>query len=173
LGEKEVSISILIGQRRSFTWEAQTQTDAIRKVYHRAVAIPLMDVEQIWREYDGFENKLNKMTVSTVKVVLPRMRRDSRITTTIFDLNSSRRSVLLPAQPLRAIGTILVCVICLMNCDGHKTCVTRIRPKKTNRSIALANQHRTKTFLPIFLVSTCPSRSCRPRNSLPSVLRST
>lgn len=54
LGEKETSS----------TWETSQQTDAIRKAYHQAVVIPLNDVEVIWREYDAFENKLNKATVS-------------------------------------------------------------------------------------------------------------
>ena len=37
--------------------------DALRKVYHRAVQIPLENVEAIWRELDAFENGLNKITV--------------------------------------------------------------------------------------------------------------
>jgi hypothetical protein len=46
------------------SWEVQQQQDAIRSVYQRAVVIPLANVEQLWREYDQFENKLNKVTVS-------------------------------------------------------------------------------------------------------------
>lgn len=41
----------------------------MRKVYHRAVVIPLNDVEQLWREYDQFENKINKMTVRRVSTI--------------------------------------------------------------------------------------------------------
>ena len=37
--------------------------DALRKVYHRAVQIPLENVEILWRELDAFENGLNKITV--------------------------------------------------------------------------------------------------------------
>ena len=47
----------------SNAWEIQQQQDTIRKAYHRAVVIPLQEVEQLWREYDQFENKINKMTV--------------------------------------------------------------------------------------------------------------
>lgn len=37
--------------------------DALRKVYHRAVQIPLENVEGLWKEYEAFENALNKITV--------------------------------------------------------------------------------------------------------------
>ena len=36
--------------------------DALRRVYHRAVQIPLENLDQLWRELDVFENKLNKIT---------------------------------------------------------------------------------------------------------------
>lgn len=45
------------------TWEEQQKMDALRKIYHRAVQIPLDNVESIWRELDVFENGLNKITV--------------------------------------------------------------------------------------------------------------
>lgn len=38
--------------------------DALRKTYQRAVQIPLNNVEQIWQEYNQFENNMSKMTVS-------------------------------------------------------------------------------------------------------------
>lgn len=37
--------------------------DALRKVYHRAVQIPLENVEVLWKDYESFENGLNKITV--------------------------------------------------------------------------------------------------------------
>jgi hypothetical protein len=37
--------------------------DLLRSVYRRAVQIPLDNLEQIWREWDAFENSLNKLTV--------------------------------------------------------------------------------------------------------------
>lgn len=37
--------------------------DALRKVYHRAVQIPIENVEQIWSELEAFETQLNKITV--------------------------------------------------------------------------------------------------------------
>lgn len=45
------------------TWEEQQKMDALRRVYHRAVQIPLENIDQLWRELDVFENKLNKITV--------------------------------------------------------------------------------------------------------------
>lgn len=37
--------------------------DALRKAFQRAVQVPLNNVEQIWQEYNAFENGLSKMTV--------------------------------------------------------------------------------------------------------------
>jgi cleavage stimulation factor subunit 3 len=48
------------------TWEEQQKMDALRRLYHRAVVIPLENVEQLWRELDQFENGLNKITVRCV-----------------------------------------------------------------------------------------------------------
>lgn len=44
------------------TWEEQQKMDALRKVYHRAVQIPLENVEKLWSELETFENGLNKIT---------------------------------------------------------------------------------------------------------------
>ncbi len=36
--------------------------DALRKVYHRAVQIPLDNVERLWQDFEAFETNLNKIT---------------------------------------------------------------------------------------------------------------
>ena len=36
--------------------------DKLRQTYQRAVCIPLLNIEQIWRDYDAFENNLNRAT---------------------------------------------------------------------------------------------------------------
>lgn len=36
--------------------------DALRKVYHRAVQIPLDNVETLWQELETFETSLNRIT---------------------------------------------------------------------------------------------------------------
>ena len=39
--------------------------DALRRIYQRAVQIPLESLEQMWSEYNAFEVGLNKITVSS------------------------------------------------------------------------------------------------------------
>lgn len=34
----------------------------IRKIYHRAVSVPLNDIESVWKQYDAFENELSRST---------------------------------------------------------------------------------------------------------------
>jgi len=36
--------------------------DALRKIYHRAVQIPLDNVERLWQDLETFETNLNKIT---------------------------------------------------------------------------------------------------------------
>jgi len=40
--------------------------DALRKIYHRAVQIPLENVEKLWSELETFESGLNKITVRAI-----------------------------------------------------------------------------------------------------------
>ncbi|KIJ33188.1 hypothetical protein M422DRAFT_183517 [Sphaerobolus stellatus SS14] len=44
------------------TWEEQQKMDALRRIYQRAVQIPLEILEQLWSEYNAFEIGLNKLT---------------------------------------------------------------------------------------------------------------
>ncbi|EJD00731.1 Suf-domain-containing protein [Fomitiporia mediterranea MF3/22] len=44
------------------TWEEQQKMDQLRKIYQRAVQIPLENVETLWKDYEAFENGLNKIT---------------------------------------------------------------------------------------------------------------
>ncbi|WWD10146.1 hypothetical protein V865_008280 [Kwoniella europaea PYCC6329] len=43
-------------------WEIQAQQDSLRKLYQRAVCIPLNNLETLWKSYDTFESSLNKAT---------------------------------------------------------------------------------------------------------------
>lgn len=36
--------------------------DLMRKIFHKAVHTPIMNIEEIWKEYDSFENNLSKLT---------------------------------------------------------------------------------------------------------------
>lgn len=44
------------------TFDQQQNKEALRKVYHRAVQIPLDNVERIWQDLEAFETRLNKLT---------------------------------------------------------------------------------------------------------------
>ena len=37
--------------------------DALRKVYHRVIQIPIEGVDKLWQELEAFENNLNRITV--------------------------------------------------------------------------------------------------------------
>jgi len=44
-------------------WKEQQKMDQTRKIYQRAVCIPLENLETLWQRYNAFENDLNKTTV--------------------------------------------------------------------------------------------------------------
>jgi cleavage stimulation factor subunit 3 len=55
-------IQFLSEAETTTTWDSQQNMDALRKVYHRAVQIPLDNVERIWSDLEAFETKLNRIT---------------------------------------------------------------------------------------------------------------
>ncbi|KAF8189661.1 hypothetical protein BJ912DRAFT_966052 [Pholiota molesta] len=55
-------IQFLKSGEATTTWEQQQKMDSLRKVYHRAVQIPLDNVERLWQELEAFETGLNKIT---------------------------------------------------------------------------------------------------------------
>lgn len=58
-------ITFLKSAPATSTWEEQQRSDLVRKTYQRAVVIPLNNVEALWRDYNTFENSINKQTVTT------------------------------------------------------------------------------------------------------------
>ncbi|KAG5222098.1 mRNA 3'-end-processing protein [Salix suchowensis] len=54
-------IEFLEARETSSTWEEQQKMDALRKVYHRAVQIPLDNVERLWQDLEAFEITLNRI----------------------------------------------------------------------------------------------------------------
>ncbi|KAJ3416192.1 hexokinase A [Chytridiales sp. JEL 0842] len=44
------------------SYEEQLRMETIRKLYHRALVVPLNNIESLWKEYDSYENNLNKLT---------------------------------------------------------------------------------------------------------------
>jgi cleavage stimulation factor subunit 3 len=47
-------------------WKEQQKMDQTRKIYQRAVCLPLENLETLWQGYNTFENQLNKATVSLI-----------------------------------------------------------------------------------------------------------
>ncbi len=47
-------------------WQDQQKMDLLRKVYQRAICVPHQFTNLLWKEYDGFEMGLNKMTVKSL-----------------------------------------------------------------------------------------------------------
>ncbi|KAL2059101.1 hypothetical protein ABVK25_000393 [Lepraria finkii] len=43
-------------------WQDQQKMDLLRKIYQRAICIPTEKTNPLWKEYDGFEMGLNKIT---------------------------------------------------------------------------------------------------------------
>lgn len=41
-------------------WESKKKMDLLRRVYQRAIAIPTKNLNQLWREYEQFENSVDK-----------------------------------------------------------------------------------------------------------------
>ena len=52
------------------SWQDQNKSDTLRQVYHRAISVPTTTVNQLWKDYDQFEQSLNKGTVSSVYITL-------------------------------------------------------------------------------------------------------
>jgi cleavage stimulation factor subunit 3 len=48
-------------------WQDQNKSDTLRQVYHRAISTPTTTVNQLWKEYDQFEQTVNKGTVSNLQ----------------------------------------------------------------------------------------------------------
>ncbi|RAL59998.1 hypothetical protein DID88_000624 [Monilinia fructigena] len=44
------------------SWQDQQKMDQLRKVYQRAICVPMSNVNELWKQYDQFEMGLNKMT---------------------------------------------------------------------------------------------------------------
>ncbi|KAM0278790.1 hypothetical protein ACHAQH_004981 [Verticillium albo-atrum] len=43
-------------------WQDQQKMDQLRKAYHRAIAVPMSALTELWKDYDQFELGLNKAT---------------------------------------------------------------------------------------------------------------
>ncbi|KAK7438024.1 mRNA 3'-end-processing protein rna14 [Stygiomarasmius scandens] len=55
-------INFLNAAPANSTWEEQQKMDALRRVYTRALQIPLENIERLWSDYESFETRLNRIT---------------------------------------------------------------------------------------------------------------
>lgn len=55
-------IALVRSRETSGAWQEGQKMDQLRRVYQRAVCVPIDNVEAIWREYDAYESGLNKVT---------------------------------------------------------------------------------------------------------------
>ncbi|KAJ3117094.1 mRNA 3'-end-processing protein rna14, partial [Nowakowskiella sp. JEL0407] len=47
-------------------FEEQQKNEKMRRIFHRALVTPLSNIEQIWKDYDTFENLLNKQLAKKI-----------------------------------------------------------------------------------------------------------
>jgi len=47
------------------TFEEQKKMILLRKIYHKVLVIPIANIEQIWKEYDTFENNISKIAAKS------------------------------------------------------------------------------------------------------------
>jgi cleavage stimulation factor subunit 3 len=52
-------------------WKEQQKMDQTRKIYQRAICMPIENLESLWQAYNAFENDLNKTTVHLVSQATP------------------------------------------------------------------------------------------------------
>ncbi|POR31506.1 mRNA 3'-end-processing protein RNA14 [Tolypocladium paradoxum] len=50
------------GQVGGTGWQDQQKMDQLRKAYQRAITVPMLTINNLWKEYDQFEMGLNKVT---------------------------------------------------------------------------------------------------------------
>ncbi|KAL0062216.1 mRNA 3'-end-processing protein rna14 [Marasmius tenuissimus] len=63
-------LSLLRSSQTSSVWEEQQKIDAIRKAIHRAVQIPLNNVERLWGELETFENGFGHVPAKKILQIL-------------------------------------------------------------------------------------------------------
>ncbi len=81
--------------------------DALRKVYHRAVQIPLDNVEKLWQDLEAFEMKLNKITAKKFMADLSPAHMQARTVyrqlnnyvSTLYPPSTGRPELFLPSLP--------------------------------------------------------------------------
>jgi cleavage stimulation factor subunit 3 len=55
------------GQIGGQGWQDQQKADNLRKAFRRAISTPMTTVNNLWKDYDQFENTQNRATVSYIR----------------------------------------------------------------------------------------------------------
>ena len=55
-------IDFLASETVSNEWEEQFRRDRVRKAYKRAITLPLVNIEALWRSYSTFENRISRVS---------------------------------------------------------------------------------------------------------------
>ncbi|KAH8832695.1 Suf-domain-containing protein [Flagelloscypha sp. PMI_526] len=84
------------------TWEEQQKMDALRKAYHKAVQIPLDNVDSLWAELESFETGLNKTTAKKFLADLSPAHMQAR--TVLRQLTTQYSNGLYPSLPSGSPG---------------------------------------------------------------------
>lgn len=79
-------------------WQDGQKMDQLRRVYQRAVVVPLNHVEAIWREYDAYENSLSKLTAK--KLLSERSPAYMQARTVLRELENLTENLARPTLPV-------------------------------------------------------------------------
>ncbi|KAJ1915458.1 mRNA 3'-end-processing protein rna14 [Mycoemilia scoparia] len=54
-------IQFVLSEEVFHTWSMSKKVETARSLFHRAISIPLLNIEEIWKQYDAFENEQDKI----------------------------------------------------------------------------------------------------------------
>ncbi|KAL1702972.1 hypothetical protein EV121DRAFT_261552 [Schizophyllum commune] len=90
------------------SWDKQQRMDSLRKVYHRALQVPMENLESIWSSYEAFEKSLNNPNVAKKFIAdlnpaymqaRATLRKLKELTQGLFPHSTSREDMTLPMPP--------------------------------------------------------------------------
>lgn len=90
-------IALIRSREANGSWQEGQKMDQLRRVYQRAVSVPLDSVEAIWREYDAYENGLNKVTAK--KFLGEKSPAYMQARTVLRELKNRTKALVRPALP--------------------------------------------------------------------------
>ncbi|TRM68704.1 hypothetical protein BD626DRAFT_394151 [Schizophyllum amplum] len=96
------------GSKPDPSWDKQQRMDSLRKVYHRALQVPMESLETIWSSYEAFEKSLNNPNVAKKFIAdlnpaymqaRATLRKLKELTQGLFPHVTSREDMTLPMPP--------------------------------------------------------------------------